>query len=68
MLETDLWTAIEDANDPGHFFMLMEHMGWEIHHGNLLGFRLRGRSDLCALGVKIRCSPRRRVDFETTDL
>ena len=28
MLEADLRTAIEDANDLGHFFMLMEHMGW----------------------------------------
>ena len=26
MLEADLRTAIEDANDLGHFFMLMEHM------------------------------------------
>ena len=42
MLEADLRTAIEDANDLGHFFMLMEHMGYEIHHGNRLGFRLRG--------------------------
>jgi len=41
MLEADLRTAIEDANDLGHFFMLMEHMGWEINHGNRLGFRLR---------------------------
>ncbi|MDE6936258.1 MAG: relaxase/mobilization nuclease domain-containing protein [Oscillospiraceae bacterium] len=43
MLETDLRTAIEDANDLGHFFMLMEHMGYEISHGNRLGFRLRGQ-------------------------
>ena len=43
MLEADLRTAIEDANDLGHFFMLMEHMGWEISHGNRLGFRLRGQ-------------------------
>ena len=35
--------AIEDANDLGHFFMLMEHMGYEISHGNRLGFRLRGQ-------------------------
>jgi len=40
MLEADLRTAIEDANDLGHFFMLMEHKGWEISHGNRLGFRL----------------------------
>ena len=43
MLETDLQMAIEDANDMGHFLMLMEHMGYEIHHGNRLGFRLRGK-------------------------
>ena len=34
MLEADLRTAIEDANDMGHFLMIMEHMGYEIHHGN----------------------------------
>ena len=43
MLEADLCAAIEDANDLGHFFLLMEHMGYEIHHGNRLGFRLRGQ-------------------------
>lgn len=43
LLEADLRTAIEDANDLGHFFLLMEHMGYEIHHGNRLGFRLRGQ-------------------------
>jgi len=43
MLEADLRAAIEDANDRGHFFMLMEHMGYEISHGNRLGFRLRGQ-------------------------
>lgn len=43
MLEADLRSAIEDANDLGHFFMLMEHRGYEIHHGNRLGFRLRGQ-------------------------
>ena len=43
MLEDDLRTAIEDANDLGHFFMLIEHMGYEIHHGNRMGFRLRGQ-------------------------
>ena len=42
MLEADLRAAMEDANDLGHFFMLMEHMGYEIsHRGNRLGFRLR---------------------------
>ena len=43
MLEADLHDAIEDANDLGHFFLLMEHKGYEIHHGNRLGFRLRGQ-------------------------
>ena len=43
MLEEDLRTAIADANDLGHFFLLMEHKGYEIHHGNRLGFRLRGQ-------------------------
>ena len=43
MLEADLRTAIEDANDLGHFYLLMEHMGYEISHGNRLGFRLRGQ-------------------------
>ena len=43
MLEADLHDAIEDANDLGHFFLLMEHMGYEIHHGKRLGFRLRGQ-------------------------
>ena len=43
MLEADLHDAIEDANDLGHFFLLMEHKGYEIHHGGRLGFRLRGQ-------------------------
>lgn len=43
MLGADLRTAIEGANDLGHFFLLMEHMGYEIYHGNRLGFRLRGQ-------------------------
>ena len=52
MLETDLKTAIEDANDLGHFYMLMEHMGWEIKHGNRLGFRLRGQERYMIPGRK----------------
>lgn len=52
MLEADLRTAIEDANDLGHFFMLMEHMGWEIKHGNRLGFRLRGQERFMIPGRK----------------
>ena len=43
MLEADLRDAIRDANDLGHFFLLIEHMGYEIHHGNRLGFHLRGQ-------------------------
>ena len=43
MLEADLREAIEDANDIGHFFLLMEHRGYEIRHGSRLGFRLRGQ-------------------------
>ncbi len=52
MLEADLRTAIEDANDLGHFFMLMEHMGYEISHGNRLGFRLRGQDRFMYPGRK----------------
>ncbi len=52
MLEADLRSAIEDANDLGHFFMLMEHMGWEISHGNRLGFRLRGQERFMYPGRK----------------
>ena len=43
LLEADLLDAIADANDLGHFFLLMEHKDYEIHHGNRLGFRLRGQ-------------------------
>ena len=52
MLEADLRTAIEDANDLGHFFLLMEHRGWEISHGNRLGFRLRGQERFMCPGRK----------------
>ena len=43
MLEADLKVAMEDANDIGNFFMLMEDKGYEIKHGNRLGFKLRGQ-------------------------
>lgn len=43
MLEEDLRQCIEDANDIGHFFLLMEHRGYEIKHGNRLGFRFLGQ-------------------------
>ena len=56
MLEADLHDAIEDANDLGHFFLLMEHKGYEIHHGNRLGFRLRGQEHFM-------CPERRNPDF-----
>ena len=52
MLEADLRTAIEGANDLGHFFLLMEHMGYEIYHGNRLGFRLRGQNRFMYPGRK----------------
>ena len=43
MLEADLRTAIEDATSLGEFFMIMEHLGYEVKHGNRLSFRLRGQ-------------------------
>ena len=52
MLEADLRSAIEYAKDLGHFFMLMEHMGYEISHGNRLGFRLRGQERFMYPGRK----------------
>ena len=52
MLEADLRAAIQDANDLGHFFLLMEHMGYELSHGNRLGFRLRGQDRFMYLGRK----------------
>ena len=52
MLEADLRTAIESANDLGHFFLLMEHLGYEIYHGNRLGFRLRGQDRFMYPGRK----------------
>ena len=52
MLEADLRAAIADANDLGHFFLLMEHMGYEISHGNRLGFRLRGQERFMIPGRK----------------
>lgn len=52
MLEADLREAIEDANDIGHFFLIMEHKGYEIKHGARLGFRLRGQERFMILGRK----------------
>ena len=52
MLEADLHDAIRDANDLGHFFLLMEHKGYEIRHGNRLGFRLRGQERFMVPGRK----------------
>ena len=50
MLESDLRTAIQDANDLGHFFLLMDHMGYEIHRGD--------RRDSSIPADAIRCSRR----------
>ena len=44
MLEVDLKESIEDANSIGDFFRLMERKGYEIKHGNRLGFKLRGQA------------------------
>ena len=52
LLKADLREAIQDANDLGHFFLLMEHMGYEISHGNRLGFRLRGQERFMIPGRK----------------
>ena len=52
MLEADLREAIEDANDLGHFYMIMEHKGYEIRHGNRLSFRLRGQERYMCPGRK----------------
>lgn len=52
MLEADLRGAIEDANDMGHFFLIMEHKGYEIRHDNRLGFRLRGQERFIVPGRK----------------
>ncbi len=54
MLEADLRTAIDSSNDLGHFFLLMEHLGYEIYHGNRLGFRLRGQDRFMYPGRKNR--------------
>ncbi len=45
MLEADIKTAIEDSNDIGNFFMIMESLGYEIKHGTRLSFRLRGQKN-----------------------
>ncbi|MBQ9348491.1 MAG: relaxase/mobilization nuclease domain-containing protein [Oscillibacter sp.] len=52
MLEADIRTAIEDANSLGEFYMLMEHLGYEIKHGNRLSFRLRGQERYMVPGRK----------------
>ena len=52
MLEADLRDAIEDAATLGDFFMLMEHKGYEIKHGNRLSFRLRGHKRFMCPGRK----------------
>ena len=52
MLEADLREAIQDANDIGHFFLIMEHKGYEVKHGSRLGFRLRGQERFMVPGRK----------------
>ncbi len=44
MLEVDLKESIEDASSIGDFFRLMERKGYEIKHGNRLGFKLCGQA------------------------
>jgi len=50
MLEADLRSAIEDANDLGHFFMLMEHKP-QIWFGNVAKPSLTGAAISVALSV-----------------
>ena len=52
MLEADLRTAIESATCLGDFYMIMEHMGYEIKHGNRLSFRLGGTERFMCPGRK----------------
>ena len=52
MLEADLRDAIKDAANLGDFFMLMEHKGYEIKHGNRMSFRLRGQERFMCPGRK----------------
>ncbi len=52
MLTADLKQAIEDANDYGHFIMLMEHMGYEVKHGSRLSFKVRGQAHWMVPGRK----------------
>ena len=52
MLEADLRAAIREANSLGHFYALMERMGYEIKHGNRLSFRLRGQERYLCPGRK----------------
>lgn len=52
MLEADLRRAIEDANDYGHFLVLMENMGYEAKHGNRLSFRIRGQERFMVPGKR----------------
>ena len=52
MLEADIRAAIEDASSLGEFYMIMEHLGYEIKHGNRLSFRLRGQERYMVPGRK----------------
>ena len=42
-LEADIRETIEEATSLGEFFMIMEHKGYEIRHGNRLSYRMRGQ-------------------------
>ena len=52
VLEADIRLAIEDANDYGHFLVLIENMGYEAKHGNRLSFRIRGQERFMVPGKR----------------
>jgi hypothetical protein len=52
LLQADVRLAITQAANYGHFLMLMEHMGYEIKHGKVLSFRLRGTGNFIRPGRK----------------
>ena len=59
MLEADLREAIEDANDIGHFFLIMEHKGYEIKAWHPSQFPAYGaKIGSWYRAEKTRCSPR----------
>lgn len=58
MLEADLRTAIQDANDLGHFFLLMEHTAMRYATGIVWVFACAGRSVSCIPADGTLCSPK----------